>query len=123
MGFSPISPTPTPSIGGRRKRVMPPRSISSAHCISTAPAQASTNFAPWHRAAAERDPEAAERSRDLLFPNGFEVPQDPGEALRWSRAAAEQGSADTQANTGLIYARGVGCRTRLFREAQRWYAL
>src|SRR5438128_9642606 len=65
------------------------------------PAQASTNFAPWLRAAAERDPEAAERSRDLLFPNRFEVPQEPREAPRWGRAAAEPAHAGTQAHTGL----------------------
>ena len=52
---------------------------------------------------------AAEDNRQLLFPNGLEVTQDPAEALRWSRAAAEQGHAEAQANTGLIYARGIGC--------------
>ena len=76
----------------------------------------------WHRAAAERDPEATERNRGLLYPNGFEVTQNPGEALRWSRAAAEQGSADAQANTGLIHARGIGCEPD-YEEARRWYTL
>jgi len=50
------------------------------------------------------------------------VPQNPAEALRWSRAAAEQGIADAQANTGLIYARGVGCEPD-YQEARRWYQL
>ena len=67
-------------------------------------------------------PTAADDNRKLLFPNGLDVPQDPAEALRWSRAAAEQGIADAQANTGLIYARGIGCE-RDYREARRWYQL
>ncbi len=81
-----------------------------------------SSFARWYGAALKHDPEAADDNRTLLFPNGFDVPQDPAEALRWSRAAAEQGVADAQANTGLIYARGIGCACN-YREARHWYSL
>jgi len=81
-----------------------------------------TSFARWYAAAAERDQEAADRNQALLFPHGFDVPQDPAAALRWSRAAAEQGIADAQANSGLIYARGIGCEPD-YEEAHRWYHL
>ena len=84
-------------------------------------AQASS-FARWYGSAAKRDPEAADHNRTLLFPNGFDVPQDPAGALHWSQAAAEQGIADAQANTGLIYARGIGCEPD-YRKARHWYSL
>ena len=77
-------------------------------------AHAWTSFARWYGAAAKRDPEAADHNRALLFPNGYEVSQYPAEALRWSRAAAEQGITDAQANTGLIYARGIRRRRRTY---------
>ncbi len=85
-------------------------------------AHRSVPFQDWYRAASERDKEAADRNRELFFPNGFDVQQDAAEAARWSRAAAEQGIADAQANTGLIYARGVGCEPD-YAEARRWYLL
>ena len=122
MEFSPISPTPPPGTGGRRSRVTLWRSTSSACLHLDGYRTHASNVARWYGAAAKRDPEAADHNRALLFPNGFEVPQDPGEALRWSRAAAEQGIADAQANTGLIYARGIGCE-RDYQEARHWYSL
>jgi uncharacterized protein len=75
----------------------------------------SSGCAKWHGAAALQN-------RKLLFPNGLDVPLDSSEALRWSRAAAEQGMAKAQAVTGLIYARGFGCE-RDYLEARRWYLL
>jgi TPR repeat protein len=79
-----------------------------------------SSFVQWYGAAAEQDHETAERNRQLLFPNGVELPQDTDEALNWSRAAAAQGIADAQANIGLIYTRGVG-REPNYEEARRWY--
>src|SRR5215469_8546962 len=35
-----------------------------------------TSFARWYSTAAERDEEATQRNRELLFPNGVEVTQD-----------------------------------------------
>ena len=74
------------------------------------------------RGRIERDETAAEGNRQLLFPNGLEVTQDPAEALRWSRAAAEQGHAEAQANTGLIYARGEGVPVDM-KTAYMWFRL
>ena len=44
----------------------------------------------WYSRAAV-DKEVAERNRELIFPNGLSVEADQAEALRWCRAAAEQG--------------------------------
>jgi len=65
----------------------------------------------WYDAAAEIDKNAADNNLELMFPNGISVPQDHPEALRWSIAAAAQGLAEAQANTGMMYARGGGCAT------------
>ena len=62
----------------------------------------------WYSRAAAIDQGTAERNRELMFPHGIQVPADPAEALRWARAAAEQGHAGAQANLALMYARGLG---------------
>ena len=114
MGFSPISPTPPPGIGGRRKQghAEAQHQLSLLHLdgYRAQRRRASRDGTVPRPSATARPPTTIEQ---LLFPNGFDVPRDPAEALRWSRAAAEQGIADAQANTGLIYARRDRLRARL----------
>ncbi|MGD0364841.1 MAG: tetratricopeptide repeat protein, partial [Bryobacteraceae bacterium] len=43
-----------------------------------------------------------------LYRHGQEIPQDHGEAVKWSRKAAEQGLADAQYRLGLAYYNGEG---------------
>ena len=43
-----------------------------------------------------------------MYDNGYGVPQDYAEAVKWYRRAAEQGDADAQHNLGVIYANGQG---------------
>jgi Asp-tRNA(Asn)/Glu-tRNA(Gln) amidotransferase A subunit family amidase len=43
-----------------------------------------------------------------MYANGYGVPEDDAEAVRWYRMAAEQGSADAQSNLGVMYANGEG---------------
>ena len=38
----------------------------------------------------------------------FRVPQDDGEAAKWFRKAAEQGSRNAMAMLGVMYAKGAG---------------
>ena len=43
-----------------------------------------------------------------MYRNGYGVPQDYAEAMKWYRLAAEQGDASAQYNLGLMYADGRG---------------
>jgi TPR repeat protein len=40
-----------------------------------------------------------------MYANGWGVPRDYAEALRWYRKAADQGDANAQGNLGTMYAR------------------
>ena len=53
---------------------------------------------------------------------GEGVPQDPAEAVRWCRLAAEQGDAVAQFNLGELYALGEGVPQDPA-EAVRWFRL
>jgi len=44
----------------------------------------------------------------LLYANGFGVPLDDDQALKWYRLAADQGHAEAQCNLGVMYANGWG---------------
>ena len=44
----------------------------------------------------------------MRYENGQGVLQDDAEAVRWYRAAAEQGDAEAQFNLGVMYATGKG---------------
>jgi hypothetical protein len=56
----------------------------------------------------------------LMYHNGWGVPQDDAEAVKWYRMAAEQGLADAQNSLGLMYRNGWGV-PRDYVEAARWY--
>jgi len=43
-----------------------------------------------------------------MYDEGYGVPQDYAEAVRWYRLAAEQGDALAQNNLGTMYGRGLG---------------
>ena len=57
-----------------------------------------------------------------MYRAGKGVEQDNAEALRWYRAAAEQGYAAAQYNLGYMYRSGKGV-TRDLAAAERWYTL
>jgi len=44
----------------------------------------------------------------VMYDNGYGVPQDYKEAVKWYRLAAEQGDVDAQYNLGLMYDNGHG---------------
>ena len=70
-----------------------------------------------------RERQAHRRTRPCFalpcFPNGLTIERDET-ALRWSLAAAQHGHAEAQANTGQMYARGIGCEPD-YAEAGHWY--
>ena len=57
-----------------------------------------------------------------MYANGEGVPEDPREAVRWYRLAAEQGYATAQSQLGTMYANGEGVPEDLVL-AYMWYNL
>ena len=57
---------------------------------------------------AEAGSAAAQSNLGLMYKNGYGVPQDYKEAVKWYRLAAEQGYAKAQYNLGVMYDNGYG---------------
>jgi hypothetical protein len=57
-----------------------------------------------------------------MYVNGEGVTQDDAEAVRWYRAAADQGFAEAQASLGFMYVNGKGV-AQDYAEAMRWFRL
>lgn len=55
-----------------------------------------------------------------MYYNGRGVPQNHSNAVRWFRAAAEQGDDDAQTNLGIMYVSGRGVPQN-HAAAVRWY--
>ena len=64
----------------------------------------------------------AQYNLGLMYANGYGVPEDDAEAVRWYRLAADQGHAGAQYNLGVMYASGRGV-VEDDAEAARWYRL
>ncbi len=58
----------------------------------------------------------------LLYANGFGVPLDDDQALKWYRLAADQNHADAQCNLAVMHANGWGV-PQSDEEAFKWYSL
>ena len=50
----------------------------------------------------------AQYNLGLMYANGYGVPEDDAEAVRWYRLAADQGHAGAQHRLGLMYYNGEG---------------
>ena len=57
---------------------------------------------------AEQGYAPAQYNLGIMYDNGYGVPQDYAEAMKWYRLAAEQGHTDAQYNLGLMYDNGRG---------------
>jgi TPR repeat protein len=57
---------------------------------------------------AEQGDASAQYNLGVMYANGYGVPQDYAEAVRWYRLAAGQGNAKAQYNLGLMYYNGEG---------------
>ena len=55
-----------------------------------------------------------------MYENGYNVPQDYSEALKWYRLAADQGLAEAQFNLGQVYADGHGV-LQDYIQAHMWF--
>ncbi len=58
----------------------------------------------------------------LLYANGFGVPLDDDQALKWYRLAADQGHTQAQCNLAVMHANGWGV-PQSDDEAFKWYSL
>jgi uncharacterized protein len=54
------------------------------------------------------------------YEEGYGVPRDPAEAIRWYLKAAEGGNIYAMNNLGLAYRNGVGV-AKNEEEAERWF--
>lgn len=86
------------------------------------------NVGDYETAIAEWQPLADEGNADgqfgvgLLYANGFGVPMDDAEALKWYGLAAEQGHDEAQCNLAIMHANGWGV-PQSDEEAFKWYTL
>lgn len=80
-----------------------------------------TAIAEWQTLAEEGNADA-QFGMGLLYANGFGVPLDDNEALRWYGLAAAQEHGDAQANLGVMYANGWGV-PQSDDEAFKWFIL
>jgi TPR repeat protein len=55
-----------------------------------------------------------------MYGNGYGVPKDYSEAIKWYRKSAEQGNATAQCNLGVMYENGNGVPKKKS-EAVKWY--
>ena len=64
----------------------------------------------------------AQYNLGIMYDNGYGVPQDYKEAVKWYRLAAEQGYAKAQTNLGAVYHKGQGV-PKDDNEAVKWWRL
>jgi uncharacterized protein len=76
----------------------------------------------WFEVASQQDSEAAQRTLNILFPNGIAVEKDLDQAWHWIWAAAAAGKIEAQAVLGELYRQGLGI-IQDYHEAHRWYWL
>jgi len=80
-----------------------------------------TALAEWQPLADEGDANG-QFGIGLLYGNGFGVPLDDEQALKWYGLAAGQGHAEAQCNLAVMYANGWGV-PQSDEEAFKWYSL
>jgi len=72
------------------------------------------------RRLADQGDALAQFSLGFMYGNGWGVPQDYAEAVKWYHKAAEQEDAKAQYNLGQMYRLGYGVQ-RDYAEAVRWF--
>jgi len=71
-------------------------------------------------AAAVRGNAAGQYNLGIMYANGYGVPENDAEAVRWYRKAADQGYVEAQYNLATMYAEGEGVPEN-DSEAVKWY--
>ena len=80
-----------------------------------------TALKEWKPLAGQGDADA-QTNLGLMYQNGWGVPQDDKEAVRWYTLAAEQGYANAQYNLGQLYREGDGV-PQDYKLASEWFRL
>ena len=80
-----------------------------------------TALTEW-QSLAEQGHAESQFGMGLLFANGFGVPLDDDQALKWYVLAAGQGHAEAQCNIAVMHANGWGV-PQSDEEALKWYSL
>ena len=72
------------------------------------------------KALADQGDADAQYNLGVRYDNGFGVPENDAEAVKWHRRAADQGHAEAQFNLGFMYGTGSGVPEN-DAEAVKWY--
>jgi TPR repeat protein len=88
------------------------RAYSKANNLGAATAQ--------YRKAADQGNAEAQTALGQGYQNGYGVPRDYTEALKWYRKAADQGFAVAQASLGVMYQNGQGV-PQDYAAAVKWF--
>ena len=108
--------------------VLPLILSSISWSADAAKGQEAYNSGDYETALTEWQPLAEEGHADaqfglgLLYANGFGVPLNDDQALKWYRLAADQGHAQAQCNLAVMHANGWGA-PQSDEEAFKWYSL
>ena len=73
------------------------------------------------RTKADQGDAVAQYNLGFYYANGFGLPEDDAEAVKWFRKAAEQGNADAQHSLGNHYYYGTGVQQD-YTEAVKWFS-
>ena len=87
--------------------------------MAATPANAGKSFQET-KIKAEKGIAPAQANLGFLYANGYGVPKDEAEAVKWYRKAADQGYAKAKYNLGVMYANGRGV-PKDEAEALKWY--
>ena len=87
--------------------------------MAATPANAGKSFQET-KIKAEKGIAPAQANLGFLYANGYGVPKDEAEAVKWYRKAADQGYANAQSNLGIMYLLGRGV-AKDESEAVKWY--
>jgi len=87
--------------------------------MAATPANAGKSFKET-KIKAEKGIAPAQANLGFLYANGYGVPKDEAEAVKWYRKAADQGYAKAKYNLGVMYANGRGV-PKDEAEALKWY--
>jgi TPR repeat protein len=82
-----------------------------------------TALREWRPLAWRGNVSAQSRMAELYYRGGRGVPENPTEAARWARLAAEQGDAFAQTLLGKYHSYGLGGMSKDYTKAVKWYRL
>ena len=74
------------------------------------------------RLHAEQGDAKAQFNLGVMYDNGWGIPENDVEAVKWFRKAAEQGNISAQSNLGIMHVLGIGV-SKDYVKAHMWFSL